>query len=168
MLGAQGDDELLVSLLLAALVEHAHVRLAAVEGLGGLAETARQTVVDQSDLEHALERVQDRHLAARAGVRGDFDLIGGDGGVGGGLFSVRLLVSGKDHVSPFCLFHLFELSFSLLFLFYMGSSFKESSSISAIESLKIPRDQFILCGTCAACMRMRNELSKGIFGTVPF
>lgn len=102
MLGAQGDDELLVSLLLAALVEHAHVRLAAVEGLGGLAETARQTVVDQSDLEHALERVQDRHLAAGAGGRGDFDLIGGgDGGVGSGLFSVRLFSKSIDHVSLF-------------------------------------------------------------------
>lgn len=169
MLGAKRHNQLLVGFLLAALVEHTHVRLATVQRLGRLAESARKSVVDQRDAQNALQSVQDGHLARGvAAVGADLDLIGGDGGVGGGLFSVRLLVSGKDHVSPFCLFHLFELSFSLLFLFYMGSSFKESSSISAIESLKIPRDQFILCGTCAACMRMRNELSKGIFGTVPF
>lgn len=99
---AQGDDELLVGLLLAALVEHAHVGLAAVEGLGRLAQATRQAVVDQSDPEHTLERVQDRHLAAGAGGRGDFDLIGGgDGGVGSGLFSVRLFSKSIDHVSLF-------------------------------------------------------------------
>jgi len=50
VLAAQSDDELLVRLLLARLVEHAHVRLATVEGLGGFAETARESVVDESEL----------------------------------------------------------------------------------------------------------------------
>src|SRR5689334_922303 len=40
VLRAEGDDELLVGLLLARLVEHAHVRLPPVESLGRLAETA--------------------------------------------------------------------------------------------------------------------------------
>lgn len=92
MLGAQGDDELLVRLLLARLVEHAHVRLAAVERLGRLAQAARQAVVDQRQLEHALERVQDRHLAGR-GVRGHLDLLLLLLDGGSGLFSVRLFCS---------------------------------------------------------------------------
>lgn len=48
---AQRDDQLLVRLLLARLVEHAHVRLASVERLGRLAQTAGETVVDQGDAE---------------------------------------------------------------------------------------------------------------------
>ena len=40
VLGAEGDDELLVGLLLAVLVQDAHVSLTSVEGLGGLAEAA--------------------------------------------------------------------------------------------------------------------------------
>lgn len=51
VLGAQGDDELLVRLLLARLVQHAHVRLATVEGLGGFAQAAGQAVVDERKLE---------------------------------------------------------------------------------------------------------------------
>lgn len=90
VLRAKSDNELLVSLLLAGLVEDTHVRLATVEGLGGLAETTGKTVVDQGDLENALERIVDGHLAA-AGLGGDLDILGlGDGGVGNGLFSVRL------------------------------------------------------------------------------
>jgi hypothetical protein len=38
VLGAESDDELLVSLLLAALVQDTHVSLTAVEGLGGLTD----------------------------------------------------------------------------------------------------------------------------------
>jgi len=91
VLGAKGNNKLLVGFLLAALVEHAHVRLATIESLGRLAQTASETVVDQGNFQDALERVKHRHLAARAGVGGHFDLIGlGDGGVGNGLFSVRL------------------------------------------------------------------------------
>lgn len=90
MLRAKRNNKLLVRLLLAALVQHAHVSLAAVEGLGCLAETTGKTVVDERDAENALQCVQDGHLATRAGFGGNFDFIGdGDGGVGSGLFSVR-------------------------------------------------------------------------------
>lgn len=88
VLRAESDNELLVSLLLAALVEDTHVGLAAVEGLGGLTETTGKTVVDQGDAQNTLEGVQDGHLAA-AGIGRNLDLLsGGDGGCG--LFSVRL------------------------------------------------------------------------------
>lgn len=90
MLGAERHNKLLVGLFLAALVEHTHVSLAAVEGLGGLAQTTGKTVVDERDAENALECIKDGHLAAGAGLGGDFDLLGGGGGVGYGLFSVRL------------------------------------------------------------------------------
>lgn len=92
MLRAERNNELLVGLLLASLVEDAHVSLAAVEGLGGLAQTAGKTVVDERELQHALESLKDGHLA-RAGRRigANFDL-GGRGNLGLGIvFSVRLL-----------------------------------------------------------------------------
>ena len=89
MLGAQSNNELLVRLLLAALVQDTHVGLAAVQGLGGLAQTTGKTVVDQGDAQDTLQSVEDGHLAG-ASVGGNLDLIGGDGGVGLGLFSVRL------------------------------------------------------------------------------
>jgi hypothetical protein len=88
VLGAEGDDKLLVSLLLTTLVQDTHVSLTAVEGLGGLTETTGETVVDEGDAQNALEGVQDGHLAA-AGIGRDLDLVGrGNGGCG--LFSVRL------------------------------------------------------------------------------
>jgi hypothetical protein len=88
VLGAESNNELLVSLLLAALVEDAHVGLAAVESLGGLTETTGKTVVDQGDAQNTLEGVQDGHLAG-TGIGRNLDLVGrGDGGCG--LFSVRL------------------------------------------------------------------------------
>lgn len=90
MLSAKRNDELLVCLLLARLVEHAHVSLAPVERLGGFTETARETVVDQSNFEDTLERIEDGH-AARAASGGDFDLAGVDiGRGGGGIFYIRL------------------------------------------------------------------------------
>lgn len=88
MLGAQSDNELLVGLLLAALVEDTHVGLAAVEGLGSLTQTTGKTVVDQGDAEDTLQSVEDRHLAG-ASVGGNLDLIGGGNWVLD-LFSVRL------------------------------------------------------------------------------
>ena len=93
VLRAKRNNQLLVSLLLAALVEHTHVRLATVKGLGGLTETTGKTVVDQRDAKNALESVEDGHLAGGAGISADLDLVGGDGGVGLGLFSVRLFNS---------------------------------------------------------------------------
>lgn len=85
MLGAKSDDELLVGLLLAGLVEDAHVRLAAVEGLGSLTETASKTVVHESKLENTLQGVQNGHLALGTGIGRNLDLIDV-----GGLFYVRL------------------------------------------------------------------------------
>lgn len=92
MLRAQRNNKLLVRLLLALLVEHTHVRLTTVEGLRGLAQTARESIVRQRDTKNALQSVENAHLAASAGLGGDFDLVGrGHGGVGLGLFSVRLV-----------------------------------------------------------------------------
>lgn len=89
VLAAKSDDELLVGLLLASLVEHAHVGLAAVEGLGGLTETTGKTVVDEGDLEDTLEGVEDGHAAAGV-VSRDLDLLDGLDLLLGNLFSVRL------------------------------------------------------------------------------
>lgn len=90
VLGAKRNNQLLVGLLLARLVEDAHVGLATVERLAGLAETAGEPVVDERELEDALERLEHAHLALACGCIGaDLDLGGGlDGGCG--LFSVRL------------------------------------------------------------------------------
>jgi hypothetical protein len=92
VLGAQGNDELLVRLLLARLVEDAHVGLATVEGLRGLAQTAGESVVDESELKHTLEGLEHAHLALTGGCIGrDLDL-GGRADLGLGIvFSVRLL-----------------------------------------------------------------------------
>ena len=55
MLPAQRHHKLLIGLLLARLVQHAHVRLAPVERLGGFAEPAREAVVDEGEFEGAFE-----------------------------------------------------------------------------------------------------------------
>jgi hypothetical protein len=88
VLGAQSNDELLVGLLLASLVQDAHVSLASVEGLGGFTETAGKTVVHQGELEDALESIKNGHLAL-GGLGRDLDLLGGIGSVV--LFYVRHL-----------------------------------------------------------------------------
>lgn len=88
VLGAQGDDQLLVSLLLAGLVQDTHVSLAAVEGLGSLTETAGKTIVHESQLQDTLEGVENGHLALGSGIGGNLDLVGDGGGVV--LFYVRL------------------------------------------------------------------------------
>ena len=59
MLPAQRLHELLVGLLLARFVQHAHVRLSSVECLGGFAEAAGETVVDEGELEGAFESFVD-------------------------------------------------------------------------------------------------------------
>ena len=51
VLRAQGDDELFVGFFFAGFVQHAHVCLAAVEGFGGFAEAAGETVVDEGDFQ---------------------------------------------------------------------------------------------------------------------
>jgi hypothetical protein len=87
VLGAQSDHELLVSLLLASLVQDAHMGLASVEGLGGFTETTGKTVVHEGELQDTLEGILNGHLAL-GGIGGDFDLLGGLGCVI--LFYVRL------------------------------------------------------------------------------
>jgi hypothetical protein len=89
VLGAERNNELLVGLLLARLVEDAHVCLAAIQGLGGLAQTAGKSVVDQGELENALEGLEDRHLALAGGIGANFDFDLTDLS-DLGLFSVRL------------------------------------------------------------------------------
>jgi hypothetical protein len=94
VLRAQGNDELLVCLFLAGLVENAHVRLATVEGLGRLAQTTGKSVVDEGELEDTLERLKDAHLALTAGSIGrDLDLSGRADLRLGVVFSVRLVAS---------------------------------------------------------------------------
>lgn len=88
VLVAQGDDELLVSLLLAGLVEDTHVCLATVEGLGGLTQTAGEAVVHEGELQDSLEGVQNGHLALGGCIRRYLYLLGDFGGVV--LFYVRL------------------------------------------------------------------------------
>jgi hypothetical protein len=76
VLGAQGDDELLVGFFLAGLVEDAHVCLAAVEGLRRLTETAGETIVHQSQLQNTLEGVQNGHLTLGGGISRNLNLLG--------------------------------------------------------------------------------------------
>lgn len=93
MLATKRNDQLLVGLLLAVLVQHAHVRLATVEGLGSLTQTAGEAVVDEGDLEDTLEGVDDGHLGVAGGAAGgefDFGCLLRCDGAGGLLFSVRL------------------------------------------------------------------------------
>jgi len=91
VLAAKRDNELLVCLLLASLVEHAHVRLATIERLARLAQTTRKTVVDERKLEHTLESLEHAHLALSGGSIGaDLDLLGGRNGLVVVVFSVRL------------------------------------------------------------------------------
>jgi len=101
VLAAEGNDELLVGLLLASLVEDAHVCLATVESLGSLAETAGESIVDQRDLEDTLEGIEDGHGAGLSGLIGaNFDLLGGGDGAGG-LFYIRLLCEKNMLVKGF-------------------------------------------------------------------
>lgn len=95
MLRAESNDELLIGLLFAVLVEDAHVGLTTVESLGGFAETTGQTIVDEGELQNTLEGVQDGHLTL-GGITGNLDLLDDLGGV---VFYVRL--SRKSIVSRY-------------------------------------------------------------------
>jgi len=93
MLPTQRHHQLLVRLLLARLVEHAHVGLTAVERFAGFAEAAGEAVVNEGVFEDAFQSIEHAHAACFAGAVGcDFhlvrcwDLLLGDRG----LFSVRL------------------------------------------------------------------------------
>jgi len=90
VLATQRDDQLLIGLLLAVLVEHAHVRLATVERLARLAESAREAIMDEGELQDTFERLLHAHAAAGAAARWNFDFLGRRRRSGGLLFSVRL------------------------------------------------------------------------------
>ncbi len=92
MLPAQRHHQLLVRLLLASLVQHAHVCLSPIQRLARFPQPACQAVVNQGEFEDAFKGFEDGHLrGAGRGTWGDFDFIGAFGrGWGRGLFSVRL------------------------------------------------------------------------------
>ena len=86
MLRAQRHHELLVGLLLARLVEHAHVRLSSVQRFGGFAEPAGKAVVNECELQGAFEGVE-YGLFAGLGIlvcerRSGADFGGGDFHIG--------------------------------------------------------------------------------------
>jgi hypothetical protein len=56
VLGAQRNNELLVGFFFAGFVEDAHVRLTTIESLGGFAQAAGKTIVDEGDLEDTCRR----------------------------------------------------------------------------------------------------------------
>lgn len=91
VLRAERNHQLLVCLLLASLVQDAHVCLASVESLGRFAQTTGKTVVHERKLEDALEGIENGHLSLGCSISGNLDLIGlSDLGDGGGGFFVRL------------------------------------------------------------------------------
>lgn len=90
VLAAEGNNQLLVCLLLASLVEDTHVSLASVEGLGGFTEPAGETVVHESGLENTLQGVENGHLTLGCGISGDFDFVGDLDGWGLGLFCIMV------------------------------------------------------------------------------
>ena len=104
VLVAQSNDELLVSILLASLVQDAHVRLAAVESLGRLTQTTGKTVVDERDAEDTAESVQDGHLALGGGIGRNLNLLLDLGLV---IFYVRLLRVVSALFVPACLHNAF-------------------------------------------------------------
>lgn len=92
MLSTKRHHQLLIRLFLARIAQHAHMGLTAIERLASFTKTARESIVDECEFEHALESFENGHAAfGGGGIGGDFDFVGGgDGGGGGGLFSVRL------------------------------------------------------------------------------
>lgn len=86
---AQCLNKLLVWLLLAVLVQHTHVRLATIKGLGGFTKATGETVVDECVFEDTFQGILDRHLTfAGGGIGGDLDLLGG--------FDLRDLIVGVE------------------------------------------------------------------------
>lgn len=83
MLRTQRHHQLLIRLLLAPLIQHAHVRLTAIERLAGLAQAAREPVVDEGEFQDAFEGFEDGHLAgagAGCGIGFDAGVFGRGGG----------------------------------------------------------------------------------------
>ena len=89
MLSAQSNHQLLVSLLFARLVQHAHVRLSSIERFGGFAEPAGETVVDECVLQDAFESFEDGLGSRRCQLR---DCAMAElGGFGGGMREGRMV-----------------------------------------------------------------------------
>lgn len=93
VLVAESGDKLLVGILLAVLVEDAHVSLTTVKSLGSLAETTGKTVVHESQLQDALESILNGHLTL-GGIAGNLDLLDDLGNVV--VFYVRLWYTVSD------------------------------------------------------------------------
>ena len=55
MLPAQRHHQLLVSFLLARLVQHAHVGLSSIERFGGFAKAAGEAIVDEGEFQDTFE-----------------------------------------------------------------------------------------------------------------
>ncbi len=92
VLRAERNHELLVRLLFACLVQDAHVCLAAVESLGGFAETTCETIVDESEFEDTFQSLEHAHLALASRCIGRYLDLGGRADLGFAIvFSVRLL-----------------------------------------------------------------------------
>ena len=59
--------------------------LTAIERLASFTKTARESIVDECEFEHALESFENGHAAfGGGGIGGDFDFVGGGDGGGGG------------------------------------------------------------------------------------
>ena len=106
MLGAQRHHKLLVRLLLTTFVKYTHMSLASIKCLAGLAQPARQPVVDQCQFQHTFERLEHAHLRRAAGPAGrnfDFGSVAYAIGIrnwGSGLFSVRLFDGPLASILP--------------------------------------------------------------------
>jgi hypothetical protein len=95
VLVAQGNDELLVGVFLARLVQDTHMCLSAVESFRGFAQATGEAIVHESEAENTLEGIEDGHLALGGGVGRDLDLLTGIGSVL--LFYVRLFGYAVSH-----------------------------------------------------------------------
>ena len=95
MLPAQRHHQLLVRLLLAPFVQHAHVRLSPVERLGGLAEPPGEAVVDERELQGAFEGFEGSLAGWAALVSGRFVMRWGWGGGGGSFLGWRSKGGGR-------------------------------------------------------------------------
>jgi len=73
MFGTESDDELDVGIFLAVLVEYTHMGLLAIERTRRLSQAASQAIVDQRNLQHTLQSIDDTHLTTRL-PGGDFHL----------------------------------------------------------------------------------------------
>lgn len=77
VLGAESLDKLLVGVLVAVLVQDAHMGLATVESLRSFAESTGQPIVNEGVAENSLESILHGHLALGGRVRRYLNFLGG-------------------------------------------------------------------------------------------